>query len=58
MADVPPVAPSGGEGWAELGTPVASCAEDDSVAILVVLISDFGGWGCVVFSLGVCVGVG
>ena len=56
VADVPPVAPSGGEGWAALVVPIASCAGVASVAIFVVLISG-GGWGLFASSLAVCVGV-
>ena len=57
VVDVPPVAPSGGEGWAALVVPVVSCVGVDSVVIFVVLMSDCGGWGWFVSSLADCVGV-
>ena len=57
MTDWPPMAPSGGEGWAAVVVPMASCAGVDSVVIFVLLISDCGGWGWFVPLLAVCVGV-
>lgn len=57
VADVPPVAPSVGEGWAALVAPIVSCVGVDSVVIFVALMSDCGGWGWFVSSLAVCVGV-
>ena len=57
VADVPPMAPSGGEGWAAVVVPMVSCAGVDLVVIFVVLISDCSGRGWFVSSRAVCAGV-
>ena len=57
VADVPPMAPSGGEGWVAVVVPMVSCAGVDSVVVFVLLISDCGGWGWSVSSRAVFAGV-
>lgn len=57
VADVPPVASSGGEGWAAVVGPWVSCVGVDLVVIFLVLIFDCGGWGWFVSLPAVCVGV-
>ena len=57
VADVPPMASSGGESWAAVVVPMVSCVGVDLVVIFVVLISDCSGWGWFVSSRAVCAGV-